>query len=153
MALFVNFLYWQHYTLPRTCREKGEQLFTHGRLYTLGARFRISRLQEEALSKIYELVKDEKQCDDRRLELIREVYLNTAAPEDELRKLLVSTVALRWENYREDLGVDSELGMLMEEVPVFMRDVLGRLGNGCMLDPPLHLVQVKSMKRKKSDCD
>lgn len=79
--------------------------------------------------------------------------MNTTIPEDELRKLLVSTVALRWEDYRGDLGVESEMGMLMEEIPVFMRDVLGRLGNGGMLAPPQHLVQVKSMKRKKWDCD
>lgn len=103
--------------------------------------------------KIYDIVKGEKQCDDRRLELVREVYMNTTAPEDDLRKMLAATVAVRWEDYRGDLGVDSELGMLLEEFPVFMRDVLGRLGSGGVVMPPQHLVQVKSMKRKKSDCD
>lgn len=153
VALFVNFLYWQHYTLPRSCRDRSEQIFTHARLYILGAHFRMARLQEEALTKIYELVKGESRCDDRRLELLREVYISIAAPEDELKKLLVETFAARWLDYREDLTFESELGMLMEEFPVFMRDVLGRLGNGEIPTPPQHFVQPKGIKRKMPDCD
>lgn len=153
VALFVNFLYWQHYTLPRSCLETSEQIFTHARLYILGARFRIPRLQEEALTKIYELVRNESRCDDRRLELVREVYINITAPGDELKRLLVETVAVRWKDYREDLTFESEIGMLMEELPIFMKDLLGRLENGAMPTPPQHFVQPKGLKRKNSDCE
>lgn len=110
-------------------------------------------MQEEALTKIYELVKGEGQCDDRRLELIREVYINITDSEDELRKLLVGTVAARWQDYREDLSFESELGMLMEEFPIFVVDVLGRLGNGGIPMLSQNLVQAKGVKRKKPDCD
>lgn len=154
IALFVNFLYWQHYTLPHNCSEKSEQLSTHARLYILGLRFRIARLMEEALLKIYLLVKDETRCDDRRLELVKEVYTSISTPEDELKRMLAATVAARWEDYRRDFReVDSEVGMLMEEFPGFMREVLGRLCGGSAIGPPQHLVQVRSMKRKKEDCD
>lgn len=149
----MNFLYWQHYTLPRSCRETSEQIFTHARLYILGARFRIPRLQEEALTKIYELVRSESRCDDRRLELIREVYINITVPGDELKRLLVETVAVRWTDYREDLTFESEIGMLMEELPIFMKDLLGRLENGAMPAPPQHFVQPKGLKRKNPDCE
>lgn len=153
VALFVNFLYWQHYTLPRSCRDRSEQIITHARLYILGTHFRITRLQEEALAKIYELVKGEGRCDDRRLELTREVYISVAAPEDELKRLLAETIAARWQDYREDLTLESELGMLMEEFPIFARNVLGRLGNGGIPTSPQLFVQPKGIKRKMPDCD
>lgn len=110
-------------------------------------------MQEEALTKIYELVRSESRCDDRRLELVREVYINITPPEDELKKLLVETVAASWRDYREDLTFESEIGMLMEEFPAFMKDVLRRLENGALPTPPHYIVQPKGVKRKEPDCE
>lgn len=98
-------------------------------------------------------MRNERRCDDRRLELVREVYINITPPEDELKKLLVETVAASWRDYREDLTFESEIGMLMEEFPAFMKDVLGRLENGALPTPPHYIVQPKGVKRKEPDCE
>lgn len=147
------------------------------KIYLLGVRFEVSKLEFKVNQEIFALLDLESDesiqdlTEDKfrhdlllRIKTIRNVYKNTACDKDPLRKTLVTNMARHWECYNgsggmadnED-GSESELSKFMEEIPRFAKDLVQYLRNSTpgVFAPPRNKLATprnnSAKKRKISD--